>query len=332
MTLKVFVTRTIPPNGLAALHEGVARLGGVVDIWSEDRPITRDELLQRVRGIDGLYCLLTEKIDDELLDAAGPQLKVISQMGVGYDNVDVTAVTTRRVPVGNTPGVLTDTTADMAFALLMAAARRLGEAERFVRDHRWQTWSPKLLLGADVHGATLGIVGFGRIGQAVAKRAKGFNMRVLYVNRSRHPEEEAALGVEYADFETLLRESDFVSLNCALTPETRGLMGEAQFKLMKPSAILINTARGPVVDQAALYRALAVGVIAYAALDVTDPEPIATNDPLLTLENIIIVPHIASATVATREKMAAIAVANLLAGLQGHPLPHCINPSVYPVG
>lgn len=330
--MKVFVTRNIPLAGLAALQEGVARLGGELDTWDEDRPIPRETLLARVKGVDGLFCLLTEKIDKELLEAAGPQLRVISQMGVGYDNIDVAAATTRMIPVGNTPGVLTDTTADMTFALMMAAARRLGEAERFVRANQWQTWSPELLLGTDVYGATLGIIGFGRIGQAVAKRAKGFDMRVLYHNRTRHVEAEAALGATYVDLETLLRESDFVSLNCALTPETRGLMGEAQFRLMKPTAILVNTARGPIVDQAALYRALADKVIGYAALDVTEPEPIRADDPLLTLENALIVPHIGSATVATREKMAAIAIANLLAGLQGQRLPQCINPSVYPVG
>ncbi len=316
-------------KGFTALQESVERLGGTLDAWAEDRPISREALLERVRGADGLFCLLSEKIDDELMAAAGPQLKVISQMGVGYDNIDVRAATTRLIPVGNTPGVLTDTTADMAFTLLMAAARRLGEGERFVRGGHWQTWSPKLLLGMDIYSATLGIVGFGRIGQAVAKRARGFDMRVLYYNRTRRPDLESSMGVEYASFDDLLRQSDFVSLNCALTPETRHLISEAQLRLMKPTAILINTARGLVVDQAALYKALSEHWIGYAALDVTDPEPMAPNDPLLSLENVIVVPHVASATVATREKMIAIAVANLVAGLKGEKLPSCVNPDVY---
>ncbi len=327
--MRVFITRSIELKAFVAMTETAKTLGATVDLWPEDSPIPRAELLRRVQGIDALYCLLTEKIDSELMEAAGPSLKTISQIAVGYDNIDVPAATARRISVGNTPGVLTDTTADEAFALLMAAARRLGEGERFVRARQWQTWNPNLLLGADIHGATLGIIGFGRIGQAVARRAKGFDMRVLYYNRTRRPELETSTGVEYADFETVLRESDFVSLNCALTPETRHLMSEAQFKLMKPTGILINTTRGPVVDQAALYRALKQGVIAYAALDVTDPEPIRPDDPLLELDNIVIVPHIASATVQTREKMAAMAAANLIAGLKGERLPTCVNPQVY---
>lgn len=309
--------------------ENVKALGATVDVWDEDHTIPRDELLMRVRGVDAMCCLLTDKIDAELMEAAGPSLKVISQVGVGYDNIEVPAATARQILVGNTPGVLTETCADLAFALLMAAARRMGEGERYVRAGKWQAWAPNLLLGADVNGATLGIVGFGRIGQAVARRAKGFDMRVLYYNRTRRPELEASMGVEYADFETVLRESDFVSLNCALTAETRGLMSEAQFKLMKPTGILINTTRGPVVDQVALYRALKDGVIAYAGLDVTDPEPIRSDDPLLELDNVVIVPHIASATVQTREKMAAMAGANLIAGLKGERLPTCVNPEVY---
>jgi glyoxylate reductase len=327
--MRILATRSIDLNAFAQMQKDASVLGATVDIWAEDQVMPRDELLRRVQGIDGLYCLLTDKIDGELMDAAGPSLKVISQVGVGYDNIDVPAATARRIPVGNTPGVLTDTTADIAFALILAAARRLGEGERFVRSKQWQSWTPNLLLGTDVHGTTLGIVGFGRIGQAVAKRAHGFNMRVLYYNRTRRPELEESLGVEYADFDSLLAQSDFVSLNCALTSETRHLMSTAQFKQMKRSGILINTARGPVVDQAALYHALKDGVIAYAGLDVTDPEPIRPDDPILTLDNVVIVPHVGSATVQTREKMTAMAAANLLAGLKGEHLPTCVNPDVY---
>jgi glyoxylate reductase len=326
--MRIFATRSIELTAFAAMQKAVTDLGATVDVWTENRVIPRDILLERVRGIDGLYCLLTDTINGELMDAAGPSLKVISQVGVGYDNIDIAAATARGIPVGNTPGVLTAATADIAFALLMASARRMGEGERLVRSHQWQMWSPNLLLGTDVTGATLGIIGFGRIGQAVARRARGFDMRVLYYNRTRRPELEESLGVEYAGFNTVLAQSDFVSLNCALTPETRHLMSEPQFKLMKPTGILINTTRGPVVDQAALYHALKDGVIAYAGLDVTDPEPIRPDDPLLTLDNVIIVPHVGSATVQTREKMTDMAAKNLLAGLTGQRLPNCVNPEV----
>ena len=322
--MKVFVTRLIAEKALSMLRPHVE-----MEVWPEDRPIPREALLQKVKGLDGLLCLLTEKIDDELLDAAGPSLKVISQMAVGYDNIDVAAVTARRIPIGNTPDVLTDATADMALALLMAAARRLVEGDKFVRAGQWKTWSPNLLLSTEVTGATLGLVGFGRIGQAVAKRARGFDLRVLVHSRTRQPELESRLGVEYVDFETLLRESDFVSIHTPLNAVTRGLFSEPQFRQMKPTAILINTSRGPVVDQPALYRALKDGLIAGAALDVTDPEPIPPDEPLLALDNVIIVPHIGSATVQTREKMAVLAAENLLAGLRGERLPNCVNGEVY---
>ncbi len=322
--MKVFVTRAIAEKALAMVRQAAE-----TEVWPEDRAIPREVLLEKVRGMAGLLCLLTDPIDGTLMDAAGVSLKVISQMAVGCDNIDVPAATVRRIPVGHTPGVLTDTTADMAWALLLAAARRLVEGDRYVRAHQWKMWSPTLMLGTEVTGATLGIVGFGRIGQAVAKRARGFDMRILYHSRTRRPELEASLGVQYADFETLLRESDFVSIHTPLSAETRHLFGEAQFKSMKPTAILINTARGPIVDQAALYHALKDGAIAQAALDVTDPEPIRPDDPLLELDNITIVPHIGSATVQTREKMATMAAANLIAGLRGERLPNCVNPAVY---
>jgi glyoxylate reductase len=322
--MKVFVTRAIAEKALATVRQAAD-----TEVWPEDRAIPREVLLEKVRGMAGLLCLLTDPIDGTLMDAAGVSLKVISQMAVGCDNIDVPAATVRRIPVGHTPGVLTDATADMAWALLMAAARRLVEGDRYVRAHQWKMWSPTLMLGTEVTGATLGIVGFGRIGAAVAKRARGFDMRILYHSRTRRPELEASLGVQCADFETLLRESDFVSIHTPLSAETRRLFGEAQFKSMKPTAILINTARGPIVDQAALRRALKDGAIARAALDVTDPEPIPPDDPLLELDNITIVPHIGSATVQTREKMATMAAANLIAGLKDERLPNCINPAVY---
>jgi glyoxylate reductase len=265
------------------------------------------------------------------MDAAGPQLKVISNYAVGFDNVDVTEATRRRIPVGNTPGVLTDTTADMAFALLMAAARRVVEGNAFTRAGRWKTWGPTLLLGRDVFGATLGLVGFGRIGRAMAKRARGFDMRVLFYDPFVAADDSLAaeIGAQAVELDTLLRQSDFVSLHTLLSEETHHLIDADAFDKMKPTAILVNTSRGPVVDPEALYTALTEGQIGYAALDVTEPEPIPIDSPLLTLDNIIVVPHIASASVATRGKMAQMAAENLIAGLKGERLPNCANPEVY---
>ncbi len=320
----VFVTRIIPEEGLAPLR-AAARL----DVWPDELPPDHATLCQRVRGVDGLLCLLTDPVDAAVMDAAGPGLKVISQMAVGTDNIDRVAATARGIPVGHTPGVLTDATADFTWALLMAAARRVVEADAFTRAGRWQTWGPTLLAGADCAGAVLGIVGLGRIGQAVARRAQGFEMRVLYHDRGRDPEAEARLGVEFAPLDDLLRAADFVTLHVPLTPETHHLIGAAQLALMKPTAILVNTARGPVVDPVALADALRERRIAGAALDVTDPEPIPPDSPLLALDNLIITPHIASASVRTRGRMAAMAAENLLAGLRGERLPHCANPEVY---
>lgn len=254
---------------------------------------------------------------------------MISQMAVGFDNIDVSEATARRIPVGNTPGVLTEATADFTWALLLAAARRVVEATAYARSGRWTTWGPKLLLGADVNGATLGIVGLGRIGQAVAKRAGGFGMRLMYFDRRRKPELEEALGIEYAAFEELVAEADFVSIHTTYTEDTRHLFSDAEFKRMKPGAILINTARGPIVDREALYRALKANAIGAAALDVTDPEPIDPSDPLLELDNLIVTPHIASASRYSRGRMAQMAADNLLAGLNGERLPNCVNPEVY---
>ncbi len=318
----VFVTRLIPEKGLDRVREQCA-----VTVWEDELPPPRDVLLREIAGADGLLCLLTDPVDADVIDAA-PKLRVISQMAVGFDNIDIPAATGRGIPVGHTPGVLTGTTADFAFALLMAAARRISEAERFARAGRWKTWGPTLFMGQDVHGATLGIVGMGRIGQAMARRARGFDMRILYTDPS-EPDAARNMGAVRVALDDLLAESDFVSLHVPLTADTERLIDRRALARMKPTAILINTARGPVVDQAALYDALASGQIAYAALDVTDPEPIAPDDPLLSLDNCLVVPHIASSSVATRTRMAVMAAENLIAGLNGDRLPHCANPQVY---
>ena len=314
---RVFITRPIPEVGLAAV-----RAVADVDLWPDELPPPRDVLLERVRGIDGLLSLLTDRVDTETLDAAGPGLKVVSNFAVGYDNIDVAACATRGVAVGNTPGVLTETTADLAFALLMAVARRLPEGHDYVRDDRWQTWGPLTLLGVDIHGATLGIVGFGRIGREMARRAKGFGMRTLYYSRTRAtPEVEAELRATFTGFRELLAESDFVSLHPALNDQTRHLIDASALTGMKDGAILVNTSRGGVVDQSALAEALRSGHLFGAGLDVTDPEPMRADDPLAGLPNCLVVPHIASASERTRDRMAQKAAANLIAGLRGEPLP-----------
>lgn len=318
---RIFITRLIPDAGLARVREHFP----APEVWSADLPPTREQLLESVHGVDGLLCLLTERIDAELMDVAGAQLKVISSMSVGVDHIDLAEATKRGIPVGNTPGVLTDATADQAFALLLAAARRLVEGVDYIRNGQWTTWHPQLLLGADMVGATLGIVGFGRIGQAVAKRAQGFDMRVIYHSPNASP----AHGAQPVDLDTLLRESDFVSLHVPLTPATRHLVNADFLSKMKPSAILVNTTRGGVVDQVALYNALKSKQIFAAALDVTDPEPLPMNSPLLELDNCVIVPHLGSASKWTRDQMSLLAAQNLIAGLTGEKLPNCANPGVY---
>lgn len=299
------------------------------EIWPGEIPPPYEVLLEKVRGLDGLVCLLTDQIDGRLMDAAGDNLKVISQMAVGFDNVDIQAATARNIPIGNTPGVLTDTTADFAFTLLVAAARRVVEGERFVKEGKWKTWGPTLLMGHEIHGATLGLVGFGRIGKGMARRAAGFNMRIVFCDPDVDEAAAKALGAENCSFEEVLARADFLSLHVPLNEDTHHLVGEDEFKIMKRSAVLINSARGPVVDPKALFTALKEGLISYAALDVTEPEPIGMDDPLLTLENCLIVPHIASSSIATRTKMATMAAANLAAGLMGERLPNCANPEVY---
>jgi glyoxylate reductase len=304
---RCFVTRTLPGGAvdrLASAHE--------VEVWPESDPPPRAALIERTREAEGLLALLTDRIDEELLDAA-PRLKAIANYAVGTDNVDLEAATQRGIPVGNTPDVLTETTADLAFALILAAARRIVEAEAAVRAGDWPEWQPGAFLGHDVHDATLGIFGYGRIGRAVGRRAEGFGMTVLH-------------GIPLHD---LLPRCDFVSLHAPLTPETRGLIGARELELMKPTAILVNTARGPLVQADAFEAALKSDAIAGAALDVTDPEPLPADHPLLSAPNLTVVPHIGSASHATRGAMADMAVDNLLAALDGRRMPHCANPEVY---
>jgi glyoxylate reductase len=317
---RVFVTRLIPEKGLTLIRDFCD-----LDLWQSELPPSREELLQHVRGADGLLCLLTEKVDGEVMDEAGPQLKVISNLAVGFDNIDVNAATARGIPVGNTPDVLTDATADFAFALMLAVARRIPEAERYVHGGKWKTWGPMLFLGADIQGATLGLIGFGRIGKAMARRAAGFDMRVLYYD-PKETKPDPVLRATPVDFETLLEQSDFISLHTPMTPDTRHLIDAEAFSRMKPNAVLVNTARGPIVDPSALYEALKERRIFGAGLDVTEPEPILMDSPLLTLDNIVIVPHIASASTTSRNMMSWMAAQNLIAGLKGERLPNCVNP------
>ncbi len=320
MKPKVLVTRVIPDAGLKRIQQVCE-----ADIWPEVMPPPYSVLKERARGVDGLLCLITDRVDGDLLDAIGPQLKVISQMAVGVDNIDLNAARVRQIPVGHTPGVLTEATADLAFALLLAAGRRLLESVEYIRAGKWRTWEPTTLLGADFSGATLGIVGLGRIGKAVARRAAGFDMRLLAYNPTMTADEAAAVHARLVDFDTLLRESDFISIHTPLTPQTRGLFNRDVLAKMKPTAILVNTARGPIVEMEALYNALTTGVIRAAALDVTDPEPLPPDSPLLSLPNLTIVPHIGSASVWTRDQMALMAAENLIAGVTGRPLPHAVS-------
>jgi glyoxylate reductase len=297
--------------------------------WDGEQPMPRDQLLAAVPDVDAIFCHPQSRIDAAVI-AAAPRLKVISNIGAGYDNVDVPVATARGIAVCNTPGAMAETTADTAFALMVAAARRIGEGERYLRAGRWRHWSPKLLVGADVFGATLGIVGLGRIGLAMARRGAGYGMEVLYNSRTRHELAEQQHGLRYADFDTLLRESDFVSLHVPLTDQTRHVIGARELALMKPTGYLINTSRGPVVDQRALHEALAAGRIAGAGLDVYEQEPIDPADPLLTLESCVLVPHIGAASHATRARMSAMAAENLLNVLAGKPPLACVNPEVLP--
>ncbi len=321
---KVFVTRLIPDAGLELI-----RAACDADVWPERLPPSPEILRERVRDCDGLMSLLTDRIDAALL-AAAPRLRVVSNFAVGVNNVDLAAATQRKIPVGNTPGVLTEATADIAVTLLLAAARRLGESSTDAKEGRWLTWEPRGWLGADLVGRTVGIVGMGRIGHAVAKRLHfGWGMCVIYTARSPKPEIDAELGASAVDFDTLLARSDFVSVHADLNPITKGMFGAGQFAQMKRSAVFVNTARGPHVDQVALADALRSGTIFAAGLDVTEPEPLPADHELYKLPNCVIAPHIASATHDTRDAMATLCAANLLAGVRGERLPNCVNPSVY---
>jgi lactate dehydrogenase-like 2-hydroxyacid dehydrogenase len=322
---RVYVTRRIPEAGLGMVREACE-----TRVWEETLPPARDVILEEVTDSDGLLCLLSDDVDGEVMDAG--DLRVISQYAVGVDNIDLAAATERGIPVGHTPGVLTDATADLTFALLMAAARRIPEGIEKVRAGEWRTWEPMGLLGADVWGATLGVIGLGRIGTAMARRARGFQMRVLYNDPHRNPELEEELGLVYTSFDNLLERADFVTIHTPLVPETHHLVDESALRRMKGTAILINAARGEIVDTDALVRALEEGWIARAALDVTDPEPMPADHPLVGMASCIVVPHIGSATVTARNRMAEMAAENLLAGLEGERLPYCANPEVYEEG
>ena len=320
---RVFVTRRIPRLELLE-REDIA-----LEVFEEDRPPTKAEIIEGVREADALICLLTDPIDKEVISSA-PRLRVIGNYAVGYNNIDVEEATRRGIAVLNTPGVLTETTADLAFALLLAAARRVVEGDRFMREGRFNGWAPRLLLGVDVHGKTLGIVGMGRIGAAVARRARGFSMRVLYWSRRRKEEVEREMGAEYVSLERLLEESDFVSVHTALTPETYHLIGEREIRRMKRGAILINVARGEVVDERALIKALRDGHLRAAALDVFEGEP-RVNPELLELENVVLTPHIGSASVETRTRMAEMVIEGVLTVLRGGRPENTVNPEVFSI-
>lgn len=321
MTGDVYVTRRIPEAGLERLRSAL----GAVRVHDADEPPARGALLDAVRGCAGVLAMLSDRVDAELLDAAGPGLRVVANYAVGYDNADLAACAARGVWVSNTPDVLTDATADLAWALLLAAARRVVEADRLARSGRWTGWAPMQMLGAAVAGRTLGVVGAGRIGGAVARRSAGFGMRVLYCDERPRPELERELGAERAELDALLERSDFVSLHVPLAPGTRGLIGARALARMKPGAILVNTSRGAVVDEAALVEALRAGRIGGAGLDVYADEP-RLAPGLAALDNVVVLPHVGSATREARSRMAEVAAENLIAGVRGHRPPNCVNP------
>jgi len=320
---RVYVTRRLPQPAL-----DIIRPIADFTLWDrEDIPPSRQVLLREVTQVDGLLSLLTDRIDGEVMDAA-PRLRVVSNFAVGFDNIDIPAATQRRIVVTNTPEVLTETVADFAFCLMLAAARRLVEGDRYARDGKWKTWEPLLLAGQDMYRATLGLIGLGRIGSAVARRAKGFEMRVMYYDPFRREDLEQSLQIEYRPFTDVLRQADFISVHVPLSEQTRHLIGRDQFSMMKPTAVFVNTSRGPVVDQQALAEALAARRIFAAGIDVFEREPVPTDDPLLAQGNAIVAPHIASASIPTRIRMATLAAENLVAVLQGKRPPNPVNPEV----
>jgi len=319
--VSVYTTRKLPEQAIALLRKKNVEFS----FNPKDAPPSESSLKREVSSVDGLVCLLTEKITPAVIES-GKSLKVISNIAVGYDNIDVKKATEKGIYVTNTPGVLTETTADLAWALLMAVARRIAEADRYLRSGKWKIqWNLMFMTGTDVYGKTLGIMGLGRIGQAIARRAKGFNMKILYYDEKRSPELESELGVKYADVDTVFRESDFVTVHVPLTEKTCNFVGEKQLNLMKKTAILVNTSRGPVVDEKALYKALNEGKIGGAGLDVFQKEPIEMSNPLLKLNNAVLLPHIGSASVETRTKMAVMAVENAAAALEGKVPPNLVN-------
>ena len=318
---RVYITRPLPQPAMRILEGAVE-----YRLWDrEDEPVPRENLLREVVDVDGVICLITEKMDAEVVDRMR-RSAVIAQVAVGYDNIDVAAATRRGIFVTNTPGVLTETTADMGWAILMATARRVVEGDKFTRSGRWKTWELMGFTGQDVHGATLGIIGLGRIGAAIARRARGFAMTILYNNRRPADALGAEVGARYVSLDDLLRQSDFVMVSCALTADTRHLIGERELGLMKPTAVLVNIARGPIVDQRALYRALVDRKIWAAGLDVFEVEPVPMDEPLLKLDNVVVPPHLGSASTATRIKMATMAAENCLAGVSGRVPPNVVNP------
>ena len=318
---RIYITRPLPEPAMRILEGAVE-----YRMWDrEDEPVARESLLREVVDVDGVICLITEKMDAEVIDRMR-RSTVIAQVAVGIDNIDVAAATRRGIFVTNTPGVLTETTADMGWAILMATARRVVEGDKFTRSGRWKTWELMGFTGQDVHGATLGIIGLGRIGAAIARRARGFAMTILYNNRRPADALGAEVGARYVSLDDLLRQSDFVMVSCALTAETRHLIAERELGLMKPTAVLVNIARGPIVDQRALYRALVDRKIWAAGLDVFEAEPVPMDEPLLKLDNVVVPPHLGSASTATRIKMATMAAQNCLAGVSGRVPPNVVNP------
>jgi glyoxylate reductase len=324
MKPSILVTRKLPPDAMALLDENFQ-----VECNPLNRVLLREELLKAVQGKDGILSLLTDTMDGEVMDSAGNRLKMIANYAVGFNNIDVSAATKRKIAVSNTPGVLTDTTADLAMALLLAVARRIVESDNYTRAEKYMGWDPLLLMGSDVHGKTLGIMGFGRVGQAMAKRAAGFDMRILYHNRTRVDSEiEEKLGATFVEQETLLKTSDYISIHVPLTPETTALINSETLSLMKPTAFLINTARGEIIREADLVKALAEKRIAGAGLDVFEHEP-KIHPGLLKMDNVVLLPHIGSASLETRTKMGLVAAKNLIAFFNGEEPPNCLNPEIF---
>jgi glyoxylate reductase len=322
MMANIYLTRRIPEEGIVLLQNEHH-----IDIYEGDTPPIKQEIIEHIKDCQGLLCLLTDLIDKEVLQAA-PKLKAITTYAVGFNNIDLAEATRRGIPISNTPGVLTETSADLTWALIMAIARRIVEGDVMVRNGDFLGWGPKVLLGSDVHGKTLGIIGAGRIGQAVGRRARGFDMNILYTSRSSKPVFEEECGASFVDLATLLQEADYVTLHVPLTEQTRHLIGKSELEMMKSSAFLINTARGQCIDEQALVRSLADGTIAGAALDVFEHEPSLTPG-LEDLHNVVLCPHAGSASIETRTKMAVMAARDLLTMLQGKKPLHCLNPEVY---